>query len=219
MPWRAGGFGRLRVMPSSRDTPGTGVGSVITVGGPVSERADQTANAEPKAGFGELVEGIPGAVYRRALEQPWRLHYVSDAVESIIGFAASELVAPGVAPDALTPEEDDLATVADAIRLATSAGRPYDLEYRVKHADGTIRWVHDRGQPERDASGVVAWLDGVIFDITERKHAEHGLEQQRVRLVALMENIPDHIYFKDADSRFTMVSHAMARSFGLREPA
>ncbi len=184
----------------------------------MSDPAAQTTQPESEGRFRELVEGIPGAVYRRAPQEPWRLQYVSGAVESIVGYAASDLVPPGTATDALSPVEGDLATLAEAIRLAASEGRAYDLEYRVRHADGSTRWVHDRGQPKLDASGA-AWLDGVLFDITERKQAEHGLERQRTRLVALMENIPDHIYFKDADSRFTMISNAMARSCGLREPA
>jgi hypothetical protein len=77
--------------------------------------------------------------------------------------------------------------------------------------------VENRGRPERDAGGVT-WIDGVIFDVTDRKQAELELVQQRARLIALMDNIPDHIYFKDRESRFTMISKAMATSFGLASP-
>ena len=59
--------------------------------------------------------------------------------------------------------------------------------------------------------------DGYVLsvrDVTEHKKAEEVLVEQRALLAALMDNTPDHIYFKDADSRFTMVSAATARSFG-----
>ena len=61
----------------------------------------------------------------------------------------------------------------------------------------------------------MGWIDGVILDVTGRKAAEHVLIEQRALLEALMDNTPDHIYFKDANSRFTMISAALARAFGL----
>jgi PAS domain S-box-containing protein len=185
----------------------------------MSERAEAMTRPEPEARFRALVESIPGAVYRRAAEQPWRFAYVSDAIESIAGYRAGDLILPGALADALLPVPEDLPTVTVAVRGAVATGKPYELEYRVRHADGTTLWVQDRGRPERDGSGTVTWIDGVIFDVTERKQAEQVLVQQRARLVALMDNTPDHVYFKDADSRFTMISVATARSFGLADPS
>ncbi len=165
-----------------------------------------------------LVEHIPGAVYRRAAARPWSFAYVSATIESLTGHRAQDLVAPGAPIGALQPVPEDLARVAATITGSVSTGRPYTLEYRIRHADGTTLWVEDRGRPGGDAAGAMTWIDGVIFDVTERKSAELALVEQRARLIALMEAIPDHIYFKDADSRFTMISRALARSFGLHDP-
>jgi len=159
------------------------------------------------------------AVYRRSAEPPWRLEYVSDAIESIIGYRARDLVVPGAAADAIVPGPEDLPLVTAAIKAAVSSGQPFEIDYRVRHADGSTRWVVDRGQRERDGSGSPPWIEGALFDITERKQTELELIRQRTLLRALMENTPDHIYFKDSDSRFTMISAAMARSFGLDDPA
>ncbi len=185
----------------------------------MSERAEAATQPESDAGFRALVEGIPGAVYRRGVERPWRFVYASGGVEAITGYRAVDLVPPGARTDALLPMADDLPAVADAIERAASAGQPYALEYRIRHADGTTRWLEDRGRPVGDQSGRPAWLDGVIFDVTGRKQAERALIEQRARLTTLMDNIPDHIYFKDADSRFTMISASTARSFGLGDPS
>ena len=57
---------------------------------------------------------------------------------------------------------------------------------------------------------------------TERRarvQAEAELQSSRSLLSALMDNVPDHVYFKDADSRFTLISRSMARSFGLEDPS
>ena len=52
----------------------------------------------------------------------------------------------------------------------------------------------------------------------ERTRTERHLSEQRQRLAALLENIPDRIYFKDAESRFVQVSPSVARHFGLDDP-
>jgi len=56
-------------------------------------------------------------------------------------------------------------------------------------------------------------------DITERKEAEAELAYERDLLRALLDNSPDKIYFKDAQSRFIKASQTMARLFGAESPA
>jgi PAS domain S-box-containing protein len=58
-----------------------------------------------------------------------------------------------------------------------------------------------------------------IRDITERKQAEEKLAQEQYLLHSLMENLPEHIYFKDRASRFTNITNSHARQFGLSDPA
>lgn len=55
---------------------------------------------------------------------------------------------------------------------------------------------------------------GVGIDITERKLVEEKLEHERSLFDMLMNNIPDHIYFKDKESRFIKLNKSMLRRFG-----
>jgi PAS domain S-box-containing protein len=185
----------------------------------VSERGDAVRRPGREAHRLADVETPPGAIYRREAVEPWRFQDLRDSIEQGAGYRALGLIGPGATADALEPDLADLPRVTDAIRAAVSAGQPYGLEYRMRHADGTTRWIEDHGRPRRNADGTVAWIDGVVFDVTERKQAAQGLIEQRALLEALMNTTPDHIYFKDADSRFTMISAAMARSFGLSDPS
>ena len=50
-------------------------------------------------------------------------------------------------------------------------------EYRIVRADGTIRWIWDRGFPIRDAAGRVVRVAGIAEDITERKRVEQALRE------------------------------------------
>ena len=53
------------------------------------------------------------------------------------------------------------------------------VEYRIVRADGEIRWVLDRGQLVRGPGGRL-WMDGALFDITERREAEVALRRREV---------------------------------------
>ena len=60
----------------------------------------------------------------------------------------------------------------------------------------------------------------VIFtDVTDRKLAELELKKQKYLMDLLMDNIPDHIYFKDLESRFIRISKAQANAYNLEDPS
>jgi diguanylate cyclase (GGDEF)-like protein/PAS domain S-box-containing protein len=57
-----------------------------------------------------------------------------------------------------------------------------------------------------------------ISDVTERRRAEAALAAERDLLQALMDNIPDTIYFKDTFSRFTRINKAQTLVLGVAKP-
>lgn len=57
-----------------------------------------------------------------------------------------------------------------------------------------------------------------VRDVTERKKAEDTLAFERYLLAALMDSMPDNIYFKDRESRFIRINRALAHKFGLSDP-
>ena len=56
------------------------------------------------------------------------------------------------------------------------AGR-LDCEYRVKHADGSYRWLEDRAVPVRNVAGLAVRLVGAVTDVTGRKESDYALRE------------------------------------------
>lgn len=87
----------------------------------------------------------------------------------------------GLPPENLGPDYADLiervhpedrGSLQEAQRVATAEGDSHEVEYRVVHPDGAVRWVAERGRVYRDGSGGVKRTIGIIQDITERRRAE-----------------------------------------------
>ena len=122
--------------------------------------------------FRTLVSNIPGVVYRCALDEHWTMHYLSEAIEQLSGYPSSDLIENRARSYASLVHPDDQDRIQREVQAAVSAHRPFTLEYRICHRDGSIRWVYEQGRAVLDASGAPLWLDGVILDITSRKEAE-----------------------------------------------
>ena len=65
--------------------------------------------------------------------------------------------------------------VRAAVQAAVTTQSHFEIEYRVYAPDGSIRWIEDIGRPSLSDDGTVQWLDGVMFDVTERKQTEERL--------------------------------------------
>jgi PAS domain S-box-containing protein len=94
-----------------------------------------------------------------------------------------------------------------------------EMEYRIRHKDGSYRWVRDRGVALRDAGGRAYRIAGSREDITGRKTSEEALAHERHLLHTLLDHLPDAIYFKDTAGRFLRVNKAVADLLGLDDPA
>jgi PAS domain S-box-containing protein len=126
-----------------------------------------------------LIANIPGAVYRMRLDDDWSDVFISDAVEQIWGYTAGECLSKSAPPFATAIHADDREGVERATQDAVERRVPYALEYRIHHRDGSIRWVFDKGQPVYDEAGLLLHLDGIFFDVSDRKRAEAELKRAK----------------------------------------
>ncbi|MGE5657079.1 MAG: PAS domain S-box protein, partial [Actinomycetota bacterium] len=139
---------------------------------------DITALKQSEARFRTLINNIPGAVYRsRDTAVGWSVPFISPGIERMVGYRAIDFMENRVWFEQIIHPEDRpgaLQQMAEAI----ANHQPFSFEYRLIHADGSLRWVMNRGQAIFNETGQFLYLDGVLFDITDRKQAETALWQQ-----------------------------------------
>ena len=131
--------------------------------------------------FRSVVASIPGAVYRCACEN-WEIQFMSDHIEQICGFPAADFVGTAVRSYGSIIHPDDRRFVIDEIQQALKEGSPYQLQYRVIHAAGDVRWVSERGRAILGEDGEGLWLDGVILDVTDQVLSEQARDRAEQEL-------------------------------------
>ena len=147
-----------------------------------SQRRSEKESRRSQAQYRSLVNNIPGVTYHRAADADWTMHYMSAAVASLTGFPASDFInnAKRTYESVILPE--DSPGVERAVTEAAAAGRAWEIEYRVCHKDGSVCWVYEKGHSIAGNDGEIAFLDGFILDITERRQAEAAAAARTVEL-------------------------------------
>ncbi|HEY9695336.1 MAG TPA: PAS domain S-box protein [Oculatellaceae cyanobacterium] len=131
--------------------------------------------------FRSLISNIPSAVYRYRVDSDWTMEFISNVVTEITGYPASDFIENKVRTFSSLIHSEDQKIVKQAIQQSIEDKQPYVVEYRIyRTADKTLRWVCDKGQAIFDDNGNVLWLDGAIFDVTDRKE-EEALRQSEAR--------------------------------------
>ncbi|MBV6323044.1 EAL domain-containing protein [Duganella violaceipulchra] len=144
--------------------------------------------------FRTIVTQVPGAVFRFRPDGP--IDFVSDAIEEISGYSAAQFMRSTTHSwtNLIAPEDrkKQRRAVSDAIRGA----QPYEVEYRILDAAGTERWVAENGQPQpHDGAGNAPWVDGIISDISQRKHNEMRIEALLAEQSAILDNVMFGVMF------------------------
>lgn len=95
----------------------------------------------------------------------------------------------------------------------------YEAEFRIRHRNGTWRWVVARGRVmERDRRGRPLRMVGTMADITERIQAEAALKESESRFRALAEFAPIGIYQADAVGQFVYANDRWQEICGASSP-
>jgi two-component system cell cycle sensor histidine kinase/response regulator CckA len=141
--------------------------------------------------------------------------YNSMAYEKVLGYSPEELKGSS-ALGQIHPE--DRARVQAAAEEARKTGLGTNLEYRIRHKDGTWRVLESTSSVIRNEKGVPEKLVIVNRDITERKRASEALRLSEASFRSMIENAPYGIYRATAAGQLLRVNPALERMLGYDSP-
>ncbi len=152
---------------------------------------------------------------------------LNSAWKDTLGFTLSEI--QNQQWSMLVHPDDRQETVAKIEGVKTGVHESIIFQNRFRCQDASYKWLKwcATKPPEEDLCYIV------VKDITQQKQLEARLRENETRfqqlavkhteesdlLHTLMENTPDHIYFKDIESRFIRINRSLSDRFGLKNPA
>ena len=165
-----------------------------------------------------LLGNIDGMVYRCHDDEPWTMEFVSEGCARVTGYQPFELLFNNlVSYESLTLPEDR-ARVREVIGTALGQRLRFDVGYRIRHRNGSVRWVWERGIGLYDAQGNVLAIEGIIQDVTERELAFQGLREAERRYHSLFENAIEGIFRTSPEGQYLDANPALARIYGFESP-
>lgn len=148
--------------------------------------SDMTATRQAEAGWRDYIERLvklsshlPGVLYQFQRFPDGRMCFpwASDGLRDVYGVSPNEVRTDATSVfETLHPEDRE--QVESSIAASAQNLSRWQLEYRVRRADGTVSWLLGNATPDRQDDGSVLW-HGYISDITERKAFENELVRAR----------------------------------------
>ena len=133
-----------------------------------------------------LIANLSGIVYR--CDRDRTMEFLGGSVLELTGFQAEEFIGNQNRnwTSIIYPEDREM--VERVVTESLICRQPYSLEYRIIDAQGAIHWFCDKGRGIFSEDNRLLWLDGAIFDISDRKQIEIEL-LERVHLSILLAEI------------------------------
>ncbi|MCK5581052.1 MAG: PAS domain-containing protein [Candidatus Omnitrophica bacterium] len=143
----------------------------------------ETSLEEAKQRLQSIVANIPGLIYRVFLNERSYIHFLNDMLYPMTGYTGEELQQGTHCPieEYILPE--DRKKVIRIVDEALARNCPFEVEYCFVRKDGEVRYFMEYGRPSLGPDGKPAYIDGVIFDVTDRQKSE----QERERLIGELE--------------------------------
>jgi PAS domain S-box-containing protein len=134
-----------------------------------------------------------------------RLLWVNSAVEKFTGYTPQEYQNLPDRIRKILPEEDIDHFFDHYERALKHRLSDNDVECRIRHKDGSLRWTSVSYQPIYADNGEFLGIRTSVRDITERKRAEEAVHKSEERFRAIASSTPDHLIVQDHELRYTFV--------------
>ena len=169
------------------------------------KRAEAKSRDSARA-YRTLTQNLPGLAYRVFVRENCRMAFNNDKLVQITGYREDELLAGALCSIEPLILEEDRPGVEAEVKRAVADQRPFTVEYRLQHKNGSILWMAEYGMPIYGSDDAPLYLDGVIYDVTQGKQAEQAVRQAEEKFRALVETTSDWIWELDRQGRYTYAS-------------
>jgi PAS domain S-box-containing protein len=139
----------------------------------------------------------------------------SDTSAAILG--APSAAEGGLARFLQTVLTEDRAAVSAALDSAAARGTPYDIQFRIRHPDGSVRWIHAKAARVADETGRPTRLVGVNADITDREMAYATVNEWKNRYEAAIRSSNQLLYDWNPHSNDVRYGGDLERILGYAE--
>lgn len=161
-----------------------------------------------------LMENLPGMAYRCKNDKDWTMLFVSGGCNDLTGYSARELIGNFQISYAGIIVPEDRKMVKDEVELAIRQNRAFQLNYRIKTRNGSIKWVWEKGLLVSKKNGGI--LEGFITDITERVKITEELKKQAELFSRIFEDSPVGIAMVDENNSILMINKGFQDIFGYK---
>jgi len=120
--------------------------------------------------YRNIVSNVPGIVYNCKNDDSRTMIFLSSGFEKITGFNRVNFI-EGVQTYTNLIVLDDRANVIETIKKAVSRNQSFEIEYRIEDAEGSVRWLHEKGMAINKEGADDIILQGVIIDVTDQMNA------------------------------------------------
>lgn len=165
-----------------------------------------------------LINSLPGIVFSRSTDAHWSMLYLSEGCFRLTGYHSEDLVGDeAICNYTALIHSDDVSLVWQTIQQAVIQQQPYVAEYRICTRAGEERWLWEKGYGVF-VDGAIAGIEGFITDISDRKQAEHALQQTELKYRSIFENAVEGIFQSKPDGHYITVNPMLAKIYGYDSP-
>lgn len=143
--------------------------------------------------FSSLINNLPAVIYQCRNDHNWTMEYISDNCWDLIGYSASEFRTHHITYNSLIYDQDKH-LVWEKIQEAIASRSLFEIEYRVVHHSGEIKWVWEQGKGIYSPMDELLYLEGLIVDINDKCKKE----QEKSLLLNITQAITSAVDFETA---------------------